>query len=515
MRILQEKLIEIHGLSKTFPGVTALKDVSFDVFKNTVHCIIGENGAGKSTLIKVLTGAMRRSSGKVLFKGREWSPRNTRDAMTNGMSMLFQELNVVDQLTVEQNLTLGREQSRFGFEMTDKKRLSSTVEVLLSMDPRIQLGRQVGTLSVAQKQVIEIAKAISSEADVIVMDEPTAAISDEEANRLFSIIRELRRKNVTVIYISHRLAEIFRIGDYVTVLRDGTMIGTRSVKEVYSSCKDEIEACAELIKMMLGKVVAERFVANPVDRGTAVLALDNIRTEKLDNISFQLHRSEILGFYGLVGAGKTEIARVIYGVDPWDGTIHVRGRIKHMASPSEAIRAGIAMVPEERRSEGLLAKLSIKENVSIMNMKPAMRFGFLSRARERRLARTYIEKLRIVSTGEEQNVSKLSGGNQQKVVLSKCLNTESEILLLDEPTRGIDVGAKAEIHDIIRSLARGGKSIIVFSSELPEILSLCDRIILMYEGRICGVVDNDNKIDSERIMHVVTGSETRVRGYKE
>jgi ribose transport system ATP-binding protein len=503
---VNDVLIELRGLTNEFPGVMALKDVSFNIKKNTVHCIIGENGAGKSTLIKILTGALRRSGGMARLNGKDWDPRSTREAMRAGMSVLFQELNVVDQLTVEQNLTLGKEKSRFGYERKNEAQLARTYEMLRSMDASIALNRRVGDLSVAQKQVIEIAKAISSEADVIVMDEPTAAISEEEANRLFAIIRKLKEQNVTVIYISHRLAEIFRIGDWVTVLRDGQMIETREVAELSRAChEDEAESCAELIRMMLGKVVAEKYVPRAAAEGEPVLEFAGVSTAKLRDISFTLAKGEILGFYGLVGAGKTEIARAIYGVDRIQGSVKVMGSPALIASPPAAIARGIAMVPEERRSEGLLTKLTIRENISIMNMKPVLRLGLLSKTREKLLARRFIDKVRIVTTGEEQGVAKLSGGNQQKVVLSKCLNAESNILLLDEPTRGIDVGAKEEIHNIIRDLAASGKSVIVFSSELPEILNLCDRIALLYEGRIRKVLQNGSGVDSHMIMHIVTG----------
>jgi ABC-type sugar transport system ATPase subunit len=504
---MSETLIEMLGLTKTFPGVVALRDVSFGIERNTVHCIIGENGAGKSTLIKILTGALRKTSGEVSFKGRDWNPRSTGEAMRAGMSVLFQELNVVDQLTVEQNLTLGKERSSFGFERRNETQFEQTVATLRSLDPEITLQQRVGDLSVAQKQVIEIAKAISSNADVIVMDEPTAAISEEEVNRLFAIIRALKDRNVTVVYITHRLTEIFSIGDNVTVLRDGQMIATRSVREVASSCNDdEVESCSELIRMMLGKVVAEHYSAREVPEGDPILEMVEVNSAKLHDVSFALHAGEILGFYGLVGAGKTEIARAIYGLDPMTGTMRVKGREVAFRTPGQAIRGGIAMVPEERRTEGLLTKLSIRENITIMNMRPIRRFGLLSKLRERALARSYIDRLRIVATGSEQGVAKLSGGNQQKVVLSKCLNAESSILLLDEPTRGIDVGAKEEIHGIIRDLAKSGVGVIVFSSELPEILNLCDRIALLYNGRVRRILRNGEDVDSHMIMQIVTDS---------
>jgi ABC-type sugar transport system ATPase subunit len=500
---MEEKLIEINNLSKYFPGVVALKDVSMQILKNTVHCIVGENGAGKSTLIKILTGALRKSEGKILYKGKEYEPHTTKAAMNAGMSVLFQELNVVNQLTVRQNLTLGVEESRLGFiRKTD--RAAQSYEVLKSMDPSIGLNDHVDDLSVAQKQVIEITKAITSDADVIVMDEPTASLSEEETERLFTIIKGLKKQNVTVIYISHRLSEIFQIGDYVTVFRDGQMIGTKSVSEL-SYCRDEVESCAELIKMMLGKVVVEHYVPSRIDYDSKVLVLKNVSNTKLQDIGFTLYKGEILGFYGLVGSGKTEIARAIYGLDESEGIIEIQGELVDVKNPRAAITRGISMVPEERRTEGLFTKLSIRENISIMNMKTVSRYGIASKKKERRLARKFIDKVRIVARDEEQKVALLSGGNQQKVVVSKCLNAESAVLLLDEPTRGIDVGAKDEIHNIIRELSGEGASIVVFSSELPEIINLCDRIILLYDGKMMSELKNGENIDTEQIMHIVTG----------
>ncbi len=500
---MQDNLLQIQSISKHFPGVTALNDVSFEVKRNTVHCIVGENGAGKSTLIKILTGAETRSSGTILYNGKDFQPRNTGDAMNSGMSVLFQELNVVDQLTVRQNLSLGKENKTLGFIRKNDSH-EKTYQTLKDLDPTIRLGDKVASLSVAQKQVIEIAKAISSDSDLIIMDEPTAAISEEEVNRLFSIIKRLKQENVTVIYISHRLSEIFEIGDFVTVLRDGKMIGTVSIDEL-SYCRDEVESCAELIKMMLGKVVVEHYIPSKINSEQTVLQLKDVNNMKLKDISFELYKGEILGFYGLIGSGKTEIANVIYGIDPFSGEIKIKGKIQHIEKPKEAIHAGISMVPEERRTEGLFTKLSIRENIPLMNMKTISRNGIFSKRKEKELAKQYIKKLQIVTRDEDQSVAKLSGGNQQKVVLSKCLNAESDILLMDEPTRGIDVGAKEEIHKLIRELSEQGKSIIVFSSELPEILNLCDRIILLYEGNIKDVIPNGDDIDSESIMHVVTG----------
>ncbi len=499
------KLIEIQALSKYFPGVIALEDVSFDIYKNTVHCIVGANGAGKSTFIKILTGAEKRSEGTILYNGQAFAPQSTRDAMRSGMSVLFQELNVVDQLTVEQNLSLGKEKRKFGFFQKTPGMINKVYAVLQDLDPSIALYQKVEDLSVAQKQVLEIAKAIASEADIIIMDEPTAAITEEETNRLFAIIKQLKTQNVTVIYISHRLNEIFEIGDYVTVFRDGRMIGTRTIEEL-SECRNQVEACAELAKMMLGKVVAEHYVPSAIDKTVKTLELQNVTNKKLKDVSFDLYKGEILGFYGLIGAGKTEIAKAIYGLDEKAGTVLVNGNTQAMDKPADAIRCGISMVPEERRSEGLFTRLSIKENIPLMNLRSISKHGIFSGQKERQLAQRFLKKVNIVARDEDQRVSQLSGGNQQKVVISKCLNAESDVLLMDEPTRGIDVGAKEEIHNLIRELSGAGKSIVVFSSELPEVLNLCDRIVLLYEGRIKKIIENGTEeIDQETIIRIVTG----------
>jgi ribose transport system ATP-binding protein len=332
------------------------------------------------------------------------------------------------------------------------------------------------------------------------MDEPTAALSEEEVAKLFSIIRELKNKGVTVLYISHRLDEIFQIGDFVTVFRDGKIIDTRAVSQ--------LESKTELIRLMIGKLLDYAYVPGVFDRSEKVLEVRGITTAKIADISFDLYRGEILGFYGLVGSGKTEIARAVFGADRiLGGTIQVKGAPVRITRPKDALRAGIAMIPEERRMEGLLSRLSIRENISIMNPRKISRFWISSQSREKELARIYVKKLRIMTDSIEKNVALLSGGNQQKVVVSKCLNSDSQVLLLDEPTRGVDVGAKEEIHSIIRGLSREGVSAVVFSSELPEICNLCDRIVLMYEGRIRSIVDNSPTLDAEKIFHTVSGGE--------
>jgi ribose transport system ATP-binding protein len=331
------------------------------------------------------------------------------------------------------------------------------------------------------------------------MDEPTAAITESEIKRLFKIIKELKKKNVTVIYISHRLDEIFEIGDYVTVLRDGQHIETRALADV----KDRMD----LIRMMLGKVVMEGYKPNPVDYNTKILEVDSLCNSKLKKVSFDIYKGEIVGIYGLVGAGKTELAQAIFGVDAYGGELRLNGKPIHLKTPKQAIEHGIALVPEERRSEGLFTMLTIKSNIPVMNLKKISSGIFKSGSTERRVAKEYIKKMNIVTTSEEKQVALLSGGNQQKIVFAKCLFADTQLLLLDEPTRGVDVGAKEEIHNIIRELAHEGKSVMVFSSELPEIFNLCDRILLLYDGELKAEVKNGGDLDSEKIVHIVTGGE--------
>lgn len=492
---MEDNVLQIQNLVKDFPGVRAVNDVTFSIKRNTVHCLVGENGAGKSTLIKILTGAFTRTSGTILLNGREYTANSPKGANAKGISTLFQELNVVDQLTVEENLTLGIEDTKLGFlQKTDK--IKKIVDVLRKIDPNINPKERVGRLSVAQKQIIEIAKAVASDADIIIMDEPTAALTESEIERLFSIIKKLREQNITVLYISHRLDEIFELGDYVTVMRDGRHIDTKPLSKV----KDRME----LVRMMIGKTVMEEYVPNETISDEVLLEVKNVSTHKLKNISFSVRKGEIVGFYGLVGAGKTELARAIFGADKYEGSIVFNEKTLE-ASPNKAIEAGIAFVPEERRTQGLFTLLTIKQNITAMNIRKVSRGGILDSAKEKEVAKEYIQKLDIKTDTMEKETAKLSGGNQQKVVFSKCLFADASLLILDEPTRGIDVGAKAEIYQIIRGLSKEGKSILFFSSELQEILNSCDRIFLLFEGELRAELKNGTDIDSQRIIHICTG----------
>lgn len=490
-------VLSIHGLTKDFPGVRAVDDVSLSIESSTIHCLVGENGAGKSTLIKMLTGALLPTSGTMRINGSEYKPNNLQDARDAGIATLFQELHVVDELTVLENLTLGMERSRFGFliksDLEDR-----VIRTLKAIEPSIDPSARVSSLSVAQKQIIEIARAASSGANVIIMDEPTAALSEREVERLFGVIRRLRKEAVTVIFISHKLDEILQLGEAVTVLRDGKHIATKLLKDIAGR--------SELIEMMIGRSVFQSYTPSTTVRKEAVLTAKGLTNKLLKNVSFHINRGEIVGFYGLVGAGKTEIARALFGADEVSGSILFKddeiGR-----SPKDTIAAGIALVPEERRTQGLFTELSIRQNIPVMNLHRMSDRGIFRALDEQTAAVDYVNQLSIATDSIDKHVKKLSGGNQQKVVLAKCLFSQADLLLLDEPTRGVDVGAKTEIYDIIRSLAGEGKSVAVFSSELEEVLGICDRIFLLYSGSLKSEVINSADVDVSHILNIVTGGE--------
>lgn len=491
----QSPVLSVEGLTKDYPGVRAVDDVSFAIESSTVHCLVGENGAGKSTLVKMLTGALQPTTGSMKVRGSSYEPSNTHDARAGGIATLFQELHVVDELTVLENLTLGMEQSRFGFlvksDLDDR-----VVQTLAAIEPSIDPSARVASLSVAQKQIIEIARAASSGANVIIMDEPTAALSEREVERLFGVIRRLRETDVTVIYISHKLDEIFKLGDTVTVLRDGKHIATKPLSEVAGR--------SELIEMMIGRSVFQDYTPRTTVTDEAVLVAQGLTNNLLKDVSFHINRGEIVGFYGLVGAGKTEIARALFGADTVSGSILFKGR-EVGRSPKEAIAAGIALVPEERRTQGLFTSLTIRENIPVMNLQRLSNRGVFRSSVELEAAVEYVGKLNIATNSVDKYTEKLSGGNQQKVVLAKCLFADADLLLLDEPTRGVDVGAKAEIYDIIRSVADEGNSVAVFSSELEEVLGICDRIFLLFDGSLETEVINGPDVDAAHILNVVTG----------
>ena len=474
----ERPLLEIRGMTKAFPGVQALSGVDLDVRAGEVHAVVGENGAGKSTLMKIVAGVYRPDSGTIRLAGQPMLNDSPRQALERGISMIHQELNLAPNLSVAENVFLGRAPTRAG--LVDWRRLYADADALaarLGID--LDVRARVEDLSVARQQMVEIAKSLSLDARVIIMDEPTSALTERETEALFGIIARLKTQGVAVVYISHRLDEIFRVADRVTILRDGRLVGSLSVGQATQ---------AQLIGMMVGRELTTLFPKEPVEIGEPVLEVRHVqRAGELEDISFILHRSEILGLAGLVGAGRTELVRVLFGADQLDsGQILIEGQPVRIRGPRDAIRLGIGFVTEDRKLQGLVLGMSVRENETLASLAQVTRLGFLDLGRERSLASELTDQLGVRTPSLEQEVNNLSGGNQQKVVIAKWVATHPRILILDEPTRGIDVGAKAEVHALMTRLARDGVSILMISSELPEILGMSDRILVMRQGRLTG-----------------------------
>ena len=479
---MTEAWLRLRGIHKTFPGVQALKDVQFDVRRGEVHALLGENGAGKSTLIKIVSGVYPPDRGEMTLDGRSVHFTNPREAQQAGIATIYQELGLYPELSVAENIFMGHAPTRkIGFfRAIDWESMKAQAEDLLAelnihdMDVQTKVGR----LNVGNRQRVEIAKALSLDAQILIMDEPTAALSESDVEQLFSIVRLLRQRGVGIIYISHRLNEVFELADRVTALRDGEYIGTQDVKDTRES---------ELISMMVGRTIDNLFPKQRSEIGSAVLEVRNLHRPPLTNdISFKVHAGEIVGLAGLVGSGRSETAQVIFGVlRAESGAILLEGQPVEIQRPSEAVKHGIGYVPEDRGHQGLVKEMALYENTSMAVLKFVTKHSFISRAKERLLARRSIDQLRIRTTGLGQTVNKLSGGNQQKVVVSKWLASSPKLLMMDEPTRGVDVGAKAEIHRLMSQLAaEEGLAILMISSELPEILGMSDRILVMREGHL-------------------------------
>lgn len=475
-------LVRMEGISKGFPGVQALAACHFELRAGEVHALMGENGAGKSTLMKILAGILPKDAGSIIYKGALIEIASPRAALQRGMAMIHQELNLIPHLTVAQNIWIGREPRRWLRFAVDDQEINQRTQRLfdtlhLQLDPR----SSVAALTVAKQQLVEIAKALSRNADVLIMDEPTAALTDTEIDELFRIIRRLRDQGVGIAYISHRLEEIRLLTDRVTVMRDGCSIATFDTPDV---------GVDQIISLMVGRTISE---AKPVlpEVSSAEVMLEARRLNRgqtIKDVSFQVQRGEILGFAGLVGAGRTEVARAVFGADPLDsGEIAVRGRTVRINSTRDAVRCGIGYLSEDRKRYGLALDLDVATNIALGALERfAGRFGRVRHKQIEQTAERLTGALRIKTPGVRQKVRHLSGGNQQKVVLGKWLTANTDILIFDEPTRGIDVGAKSEIYALLNDLARQGKAIIVISSELPEILRLCHRVVVMCEGRITG-----------------------------
>ncbi len=490
--------VDMRSISKKFPGVQALDNAQFELRKGEVHGLLGENGSGKSTLIKILAGIHHADSGEIFLNGEKAEIRGVEDSQKMGVSTVHQELVLAPDMTVAENMYMGREPlNRFG--LVDFKQLNvQATQVLDNFGAEISSFAKISSLSTAQQQMVEIAKALSNNAQIFVMDEPSSSLSQEEVGKLFITVDKLRKQGFSIIYVSHRMEEIFRLTDRVTVFRDGKYIGTKATQ---STSEDE------LIKMMIGREIKEHHKEHKALTNVILEVKGLSRGKKLSNINFVLRRGEVLGIAGIVGAGRTELARVLAGIDSYSsGTIVLNGKEIKIKSPADAIKKGIALVPESRKEQGLILNQSVGFNLTLSVMDRFFKLIGYNRNRETAIINEYVEKLKIKVSSKGQQVIKLSGGNQQKIVLAKWLATDPEIFILDEPTRGIDVGAKAEIYSIIDRLSSSGVGVIVISSELPEITRLSDTVYVMYKGGIAARLEGKD-IEQEKIIRYATGVE--------
>lgn len=470
-------LLQMIGVSKRFPGVVALDTVDLDLKAGEVHILLGENGAGKSTLMKILSGAQTRDEGEIRVDGRAAAIESPRAARELGISIIYQELTLVPQLSAPANVFLGKELVT-SLGLLDLEAMKTrTRDLLEGLGISIDLDLPVGRLGIAEQQMIEVAKALSEDARILVMDEPTSALTAGEIEQLFAAIARLLARGVGIFYISHRMNEVERIGHRVSVLRDGKKIGTYDPREM---------GIDELIRLMVGRPVGDHFPRRGTEPGAEVLRVESLsRRGALSEVSFVLRRGEILGVSGLLGAGRTELARALFGADRRDqGSITVKGRMALVRSPAEGISAGVGLLPEDRKTQGLILGLSVRENMALTSARRLSRFGLIDAKGEADLSRKYVDELRIKTPGIEQRAGALSGGNQQKIVLGKWLATGVDVLIMDEPTRGIDVAAKVEIYELMNRLTAEGAGILMISSELPEILGMSDRILVMRSGRL-------------------------------
>ncbi|MCI8834089.1 MAG: sugar ABC transporter ATP-binding protein [Ruminococcus sp.] len=492
-----EVILTMNGIDKSFPGVHALDHVNLEVRKGEVHALMGENGAGKSTLMKVLTGIYSKDEGTITYEGKEVEFSNPRDAQAAGIVIVHQELNMMNHLTVAQNIFIGRE-SMSGKLINDKKMNEEAEKLFQKLNIQIDPTEKMGNLTVGKQQMCEIAKAISHDAKVIIFDEPSAALTEAEIEELFKIIRDLREKQLGIVYISHRMDEIKVITDRVTVMRDGGYVGTLITKD---STKDDI------INMMVGRVIYEdpKTQSNVAKDAPVVLKVEHLNAGKMvRDVSFELRKGEILGFSGLMGAGRTETARALFGADPVDsGEVYVNGQKVTIKNPMDAVKCGIGYLSEDRKRFGIVVQKTVAENSTMADLDHYMSGIFINKKKENEVAQKYVDSLKTKTPSVDQLVVNLSGGNQQKVVIAKWLVRNCDILIFDEPTRGIDVGAKSEIYHLMNELVAEGKSIIMISSEMTEILRMSDRIVVMCEGRKTGEMDI-SEATQENIMHAAT-----------
>ena len=489
-------LLEMQGIGKTFPGVRALEGVQLTVKEGQVHALLGENGAGKSTLIKILSGAYRKDEGQILFEGQPVEIRDPHDAQALGISTIYQEFNLAHDLTVAENVFLGHLPTKGGrVDWSTVK--ARTREILDTLGVELSVDAPISSLSIAEQQLVEIAKALNRKTRILIMDEPSALLGEKDLANLFRVVRSLQAQGIGIIYISHRLREIFELADEVTVLKDGRYVSTRKVSEVTMD---------DLVKLMIGRDLKDVYPKRTVEQGDVLLEVGNLSQSKLlRDISFQLHAGEIVGFAGIVGSGRTELARAIFGADPSSGEMRIAGKLYKPHSPAAAIRNGVALVTEDRKAQGLFLQLSVRINTTISGLRRLTRLGVINFGKELTLVKRMIQELRIKTPTPSFLVVNMSGGNQQKVVLARWLSVGTRIFMMDEPTRGIDVGSKSEIYQIMDELTKQGVGIIMISSELPEVLGMSDRIMVMRQGRIVKELSRA-EASEETIMQYAVGS---------
>ncbi len=487
-------ILEVKNVRKEFPGVLALDDVNFDLKAGEIHALLGENGAGKSTLIKIISGVYKAEAGEIIIDGQKKIFNNPHEALNNGISTIYQEFNLVPHMNVSENVYLGKEDvisERFGI-LDRRKMKNETKELLNSINLSLNPNEIVKGLGIAKQQLLSIAKAIFRKAKVIIMDEPSAVLTAKEFEYLLKLIRGLKSEGIAIIYISHRIEEIFQIADRVTVLRNGKLIGTNKINDI------DID---QLIKMMVGRRLEEKYHKATVKIGSDLFEVENInRKNILKNISFTLREGEILGITGLVGAGKTELARAIFGADKIDsGIIKIKNEVVEIDNPSNAINNKISFIPEDRKNGGLVLEMSVKHNITLANLNQLVKMSVINLKKEKEIAREFKGKLSIKTPNLERKTLYLSGGNQQKVVIAKWIFADARIFIFDEATRGIDIGAKVEVYDLIMDLVKQGAGVIFISSEFEEILGICDRILVMSKGRVTKEF-NVKETDKEKIL---------------
>jgi len=492
-----EVVLEAKAISKSFPGVQALKDVDFDVRAGEVHAVVGENGAGKSTLMKVLVGVHPRDSGEYRLRGKPVSFHSVHQSIAAGVSCIYQELTIVPLLDVAKNIFLGHTPLKPGGRLDKKRLYAGAADILARLDLQVSPRALARDLSVAQQQMLEIGRAISRKAGVIIMDEPTSSLTNKETQILFRVIRSLTEQGIAVVYVSHKLEEVMEIADRITVFRDGQRVATLRRGEYSHDL---------IVRHMIGRVIDNYFHKVKASAGEKVLEVNELtKAGVFSDVSFSVRRGEVVGFFGLVGAGRSEIMRAVFGVDGFDGgTVRVDGRPARFRNTLDAIGAGLCLVPEDRKLQGLVLKLDVQDNVTLVKMNELARFGVVNRAGDQAWARRFVKELDIRTPTLKKLTAELSGGNQQKVVISKWLMMDPKVLILDEPTRGIDVATKSEIYRLISDLAGRGVGIVVISSELPEILGICDRVITVFGGRVTASLDVADT-DSEKIMKAALG----------